>query len=1193
MTFQQKLNALMESLVKKGSREPLSEKEIGAVLKALDEAHSASISTAETASNHAAAVAALKAENKTLREAAEQAQLQASASRQEISGLRGALDELYGSTSWKASAPLRRVKNTFRSPAKTGSRLSPANTETAPTQSAAQPKAAATKPQTNAADELYVARDSRPAKAALPASLFAFYLPQFHPIAENDEWWGEGFTEWTNVKPAQPLYEGHYQPHVPDPNGALGYYDLRETSKVMGEQMSLARQYGVEGFCFYFYWFAGHRLLETPLLNLLEDKDLDVPFCLCWANENWSRRWDGRDSELLMTQDNTPEDDIAFISYISKYLKDPRYRKIDGKPLLLVYRPIELPDAKATAKRWREWCRENGVGEIYLGYTQSFENNDPRDYGFDGAVEFPPNNSAPPELTDTVTPLSDNFGGKVYDWDIFPTRSDTYAAPDYPLFRTVCPAWDNTARRKENGTVFAGSTPERYQHWLSNAVAESCARIPSRQDRLIFVNAWNEWAEGAHLEPDARYGHAYLQATRSALEGYNAAPGLAAPSTDNEEVKKIVIVSHDAYPHGAQYLALNLAKTFSEGFDYSAEMVVLGDGPMAEDFARYANVHNLAGVDPRGESARALARSFKAQGIKAAICNTTVSGHFAQTLKEAGLHVTCLIHELSSVITQYGLEPHVKTIASYADKIVFPAPLVRDNFTAISGPLGDKAVMRPQGAYKVNRHRDFSDIIEAKAKLRKTLGLNPRSKIVLGVGYADARKGFDLFLSSAETLKPSKKDIVYLWLGHQEPYIEPALQARMDKLMASGRLILPGRVEDTDLYYAASDIYLLTSREDPYPSTVLEALDVGLSVIGFDGVTGSVDLIAQSGGLIVPAFDIAALNSAVVRALITADMTSQRAVLGSFRARDDISFSGYVADLIKLPRGAAKTVSAVVPNYNYAHFLRSRIDSILGQSHPVSEIIILDDGSTDDSAKVIGEICSEINEAAQTPTRFIQNTKNSGSVFAQWLKGVEAAQSDYVWIAEADDLALPEFLKTALSGFTSSDVVMSYTQSKQMSEAGEILDDSYRAYVADICEHHWSADYARTGTDEITQGLSVKNSVPNVSGVVFRREDILHVLRTHMAHIKSFRVAGDWAAYVHLLTRGNIAFHAEPLNLHRRHDQSVTNAKFGAKELDEIIRMQRFVETEFDVSPEYKDKARAYIETLKAQFGLGHIEAAQ
>jgi lipopolysaccharide biosynthesis protein/SAM-dependent methyltransferase len=390
--------------------------------------------------------------------------------------------------------------------------------------------------------------DAQPLKNPI-VKLIAFYLPQFHPVAENNEWWGEGFTEWTNVKPAHPQFEGHYQPRIP---GELGYYDLRDRD-VQKRQIELAKLYGVGGFCFYFYWFNGKRLLETPLLNYLNDASLDFPFCLCWANENWSRRWDGLDSEILIGQKHSEDDDIAFIKYVSQYLKDKRCIRINDRPLLLIYRPSLLPDAKATVHRWRQWCRDNGIGEIYLTYTQSFEKVDPREYDFDAAVEFPPNNSAPPVLNDVTDGKSNDFSGMIYDWSALAARSENYEKVDYSLFRGVTPMWDNTARRKSNASIFVNSSPELYQKWLTNALVDTLSHKENTDEQMVFINAWNEWAEGAYLEPDKKYGYAYLQSTRNALsderfEGMdNTDLGTYQLLTSYDKNKAIAIVVHAYY----------------------------------------------------------------------------------------------------------------------------------------------------------------------------------------------------------------------------------------------------------------------------------------------------------------------------------------------------------------------------------------------------------------------------------------------------------------------------------------------------------------------------------------------------------------------------------------------------------------------------------------------------------------------
>nr|WP_298579294.1 glycoside hydrolase family 99-like domain-containing protein [uncultured Luteimonas sp.] len=346
----------------------------------------------------------------------------------------------------------------------------------------------------------------------LPATLVAFYLPQFHPIPENDAAWGEGFTEWRNVRRASPQFDGHAQPRLP---GVLGEYDLRDPD-TMRRQADLARRHGVGAFAFYFYWFNGHSPLEAPLRLWLETPDLDLPFCLCWANESWSRRWDGRDDEIILAQNHSSTDDLAFIRHVARYLADPRYLRVDGRPVLLVYRPSLFPDPAATAARWREECRRLGLGELHLCYVQGFERPDPSDIGFDAAIEFPPNMSEPTELTRHQRLINPDYEGRVLDWRALVADALQRPAPGYPLYPCVNPGWDNEPRRTGRGRVLLHASPRRYRDWLAATIRQRTGGQPHRE-RLVFVNAWNEWAEGAVLEPDHRLGHAWLQATSAGL----------------------------------------------------------------------------------------------------------------------------------------------------------------------------------------------------------------------------------------------------------------------------------------------------------------------------------------------------------------------------------------------------------------------------------------------------------------------------------------------------------------------------------------------------------------------------------------------------------------------------------------------------------------------------------------------------
>jgi len=331
------------------------------------------------------------------------------------------------------------------------------------------------------------------------ARLLAFYLPQFHPIPENDAWWGRGFTEWTNVTKAKPQFQGHYQPHIP---AHLGFYDLR-VPDARKAQADLARRFGLEGFCYWHYWFSNKRLLERPFNEVLASGEPDFPFCLAWANETWSRRWLGEEKEILIKQTYAADDDLKHIRWLIRAFADPRYIRVGGHPLFLVYRPRDLPDPLRTTQVFRKECRRQGMAEPHLIAINSHASLDATSIGFDESLDFEP------QLGAVANPLED--GLKVYDY--VTSRERMKALKDlnarYPC---IFVSWDNTPRRGGNGIVFTNATPENFEAGLGELV-NSVQKKP-HDERLIFINAWNEWAEGNHLEPDLKYELKWLEAVQ-------------------------------------------------------------------------------------------------------------------------------------------------------------------------------------------------------------------------------------------------------------------------------------------------------------------------------------------------------------------------------------------------------------------------------------------------------------------------------------------------------------------------------------------------------------------------------------------------------------------------------------------------------------------------------------------------------
>jgi glycosyltransferase involved in cell wall biosynthesis/SAM-dependent methyltransferase len=991
--------------------------------------------------------------------------------------------------------------------------------------------------------------------------LIAFYLPQFHPIPENDRWWGKGFTEWTSVTRGKPQFEGHHQPRLP---GELGFYDLR-LPEVQLRQIELARLHGVHGFCYYHYWFQGKKLLHQPLDQLLARPELDFPFCVCWANESWTRRWDGRDHEVLIAQHHSPDDDLAFIHDIEPALRDARYIRVGNRLLLLVYRPELFDDASATAKRWRAYCRSVGLGELYLVGVQAFERRDPRDFGFDAALEFVPNNIPGLVITDQMRQLNPGFDGVVYDYrHLMATALERPVPEGYPLFRSVTPTWDNEARKPGRGTIYAHSSPELYQKWLTSVCRWTETHVGVDKP-FVFVNAWNEWAEGAHLEPDSRHGYAYLKATADALAKFP-------PPSDRPSV---VLVSHDAYFHGAQVLALNLARTLTDRLHYNVEVILCGPGPLLEEFESVAPVHHFWSPAFTPERKRAVAQQLYDRGARVAICNTSVVGECVGLLKRVGFSVVSVIHELPGLIGEHQLERSVERIVRDADRLVFPADIVRDNFAPATG-IAERSVVRPQGLFAPNQYfgrREF-----ARRELRAQLGLAPDAPVVLSVGYADRRKGIDLFAEVGVRVAQQRRDVAFVWVGHHEQKAFSEARSTIERAGMSAHFHFPGAIRDSDLFFAGADVYLLTSREDPFPSVVLQGLDAELPIVGFEGAGGFVELFRRGCGVLVPLADVAAMSAATLRLLDAPQVCAQLASTGREILSREFSFVNYARSLVELVRPVGPAISAVVPNFNYARHLQARLESIINQTYPPHEVLFLDDCSSDNSV----EIASHILHQSGLSYRIITNTTNQGT-YRQWLRGLSEAKGELVWIAEADDDCAPQLLEVLAKKLERPGVVLAYCQSKQIDEAGRELAPDYLDYTAEVSQTKWRDSYERSGVDEIRDTLVIKNTIPNVSAVLMRRTDLSGIERRLVA----LKNAGDWLLYTHLLEKGDIAFVPDALNFHRRHASSVTIGKGGLNLMREILMVQHHILERHSASPGVERQMELSLQRTYEYLGLG------
>lgn len=994
-----------------------------------------------------------------------------------------------------------------------------------------------------------------PAGARRRALVLAFYLPQFHPIPENDQAWGPGFTEWTALGRAMPRFAGHLQPRLP---GALGHYRLgagEAARATMRAQAALAKGAGIGGFVHYHYWFSGRRVLAEPTEAMLADPSIDIPFCLMWANENWTRRWDGAEDEVLIRQEIRPEDDRALVADWARHMRDGRYIRLGGRPLLMVYRADTLPDARACLARWRRLFREEHREAPLWIMAQSFGQRDPREAGFDAAVEFPPHKLADdiPPINARLTWFDPHATTRVVAYGDVVAASLAEKPPPYPLLRTAIPGWDNEPRRQGAGLAVHGADPHAYGAWLA-ALIEQARAATLCGTPVVCVNAWNEWAEGAVLEPDRHWGAAFLNATARAVAGLG------------ERVsRRLLLIGHDAFPAGAQRLLLALARDLRHRRGVEARCLLLGDGALLDAYSI-----TLPTTIARGALLEAAIAREAAQGIGAAIVNSAAAAEAVPILARAGVPTTLLVHELPGMIAARGLGPALRA-AGHASVIV-PCAAVG---SALAGHLPARPEVLGQGV--APSFRWCSDLRE---RTREALGLGAATPLVLGAGHADLRKGFDLFLAAARNARRA----VFAWAGSIDDTLAASLATEVAALRAGGRLLLLGPRDDMPALMNAADAFALTSREDPYPSVALEALACGLPVVAFAGTGGVPALLAETGfGEAVALGDAAALARAALR-LARAARPARAARARQVASR--LAFDRYADALLARALPDMASVSVLVPNRNHAGFLERRLASVFAQTHPVAEVVLLDDASDDDSIAVAERVAREWNRALTIR----RGKRPSGSAFGQWRRAARLAKGELVWIAEADDEAEPGFLARLAQGFAAApDAVLAACDSRAVDEAGRTLwPDHHEAFAAAHAES-LAHDGLFSARDFARLVLAERNLLVNASAVLWRRRALRAGLARVGAEIAALRLAGDWRLYLDVLLAGggSVAWVAEPLNHHRRHEATVTARTEPGRHLGEIARLHATIRKALPDEAGLAARQARYRASLARQFRAG------
>ena len=828
----------------------------------------------------------------------------------------------------------------------------------------------------------------------------AFYLPQFHVVPENDKWWGKGFSEWHNVVRARPLFQSHYQPRIP---ADLGFYDLSSIETQI-KQAELAKRFNIDGFCYYYYWFDGQKVLNKPIENMLSNKSVDIPFCICWANENWSRNWDGQNRHVLLAQSYSEESNKALIHEFIQYMKDPRYIRHEGKPVLVVYRIKIIPDWGKVAHMWREECRKAGIGEIHLCSVRfGLEGLDgaPGEYQLDSYVSFPPHELKFEDHRSAVTNLVKDFGGTLYSYDAAMQSDIERFSKGYPwpIHRGVMMGWDNTARRLKDSRVFFGCTPLKFRSWLK-AIKEQEDMFNSSAEGLLFINAWNEWAEGTMLEPDQRFGTSYLDAVYSVLgiEQYPAphiagqTPVVRKPQAQlakpmhftghREAVKQRPTILLTAHISGHQLFGgersfLDVLKSLTN-LNYNIVVTLPSSNNQAyiEDIKNYSTdiyvINYKQWVDNREHAPQvtiAFCDLIATHAVDLVYANTIV---LIEPLKAAKLMgVKSLIHSRELITFDVSLQERIGLSAPEIISQVF-----KNCDYIIANSRATERIFAREG-------KTFCAPNAIDVSLFSTRNLLS-GKIKVGIISSNIpKKGVNDFLKVAELCKENTQ-IEFLVMGPDNKYTENWKLDQQRGILPSN-IIFTGYIDTPQ--EAISKIHLLintSSFAESFGRTVAEAMAGNRPVIAYEWGALNELVISGETGYLAPYGDY----ERIAEILLSLCRTPEKIIELGIKARAYIE-SNYSHRVLEqnldhalaaifantpVSQKSPTITTIVIPIYNAADEVVQCLESLFTYTtlHN-TDVIIINDGSSDARIKsILDSYCDRPN------TRIFHNESNIG-----------------------------------------------------------------------------------------------------------------------------------------------------------------------------------------------------------------------